>query len=98
MLSACTVGPDYTRPSTPLPPAFRGAPAPAAQPSVRDLAWWRVFDDETLQELIRVALRENYDVRLAAARILDARAQVTIARSFQFPELSHRATGPGGAQ
>jgi multidrug efflux system outer membrane protein len=88
---ACTVGPDYKRPPSPMPAIFRGDPAPS-QTSIGDLAWWRVFEDETLQELIRIALRENYDVRVAAARILDSRAQVTIARSFQFPEVNHRAT------
>jgi multidrug efflux system outer membrane protein len=87
-LSACTVGPDFMRPSYPTPATFRGESAPG--PSLGDLEWWRVFEDETLQELIRIALRENYDIRLAAARILDARSQVTIARSFQFPEVNHR--------
>jgi multidrug efflux system outer membrane protein len=91
-LGACTVGPDYKRPSYPTPAAFRGQLPTAAEGSIGDLVWWRVFADETLQELIRVALRENYDVRVAATRILDARAQVTITRSFQFPELTHRAS------
>jgi multidrug efflux system outer membrane protein len=88
-LSACTVGPDYRRPQYPTPPAFRGQEGPAAAPSVADLVWWRVFEDETLQQLIRTALRENYDLRVAAARILESRAQLTIARSFQFPEVNH---------
>jgi outer membrane protein, multidrug efflux system len=91
VLGACTVGPDYKRPPAPIPATFRGDLAPS-QISIGDLAWWRIFQDETLQELIRIALRENYDVRIAATRILDARAQVTIARSFQFPELNHRAS------
>jgi multidrug efflux system outer membrane protein len=88
-LGACTVGPDYRRPQYPTPATFRGQAAPEAAPSVADLAWWRVFEDETLQQLIRASLQENYDLRVAAARILDARAQVTIARSFQFPEVNH---------
>ena len=91
-LGACTVGPDYKRPSYPTPATFRGDLAPAAEPSIGDLVWWRVFEDPTLQELIRIALRENYDILIAAARILDARSQVTIARSFQFPEVNHRAS------
>jgi len=88
VLSACTVGPNYRRPEYPTPATFRGAP-PEAGPSIADLAWWRIFEDETLQQLIRIALQENYDLRIAAARILEARAQVTIARSFQFPEVNH---------
>jgi len=88
-LGACTVGPDYKRPQYATPPAFRGQSAPEAAPSLADLEWWKVFEDEKLQELIRVALRENYDLRNAVARILDARAQVTITRSFQFPQVNH---------
>ena len=91
-LGACTVGPDYKRPSYPTPATFRGDLAPTTEASIGDLVWWRVFEDETLQELIRTTLRENYDLRVAVARILDARAQVTIARSFQFPEVNHRAS------
>lgn len=86
LLAACTVGPDYRRPTVDTPPDFRGAMVPVSGPSLGDLVWWEIFPDEALQSLIRTALAQNYDVRVAAARILDARAQVTIARSFQFPE------------
>jgi outer membrane protein, multidrug efflux system len=89
VLGACTVGPDYRRPAVPTPATFRGQPVGEPPESLGDLAWWRIFEDETLRELIREALRENYDLRVAAARILEARAQVTIARSFQFPEINH---------
>ena len=51
--------------------------------------WWQIFGDETLQQLIREALRNNYDLQIAGARILEARAQLTITRSFQFPEINH---------
>lgn len=88
LLGACTVGPDYHRPEYPVPPAFRGQVGGVPGPSVGDLPWWRIFEDETLQQLIRSALAENYDLRIAAARIMEARAQVTITRSFQFPELN----------
>src|SRR5262249_14328879 len=82
VLGGCTLGPDYTRPAVTMPASFRGAGAETAAETLADIEWWRLFPDETLQGLIRVALRENYDLQLAAARILDARAQVTIARSF----------------
>ena len=88
-LGACTVGPDYRRPEVPTPASFRGIPPGASVESLGDLGWWRVFDDEVLQALIREAIQSNYDVQVAAARILEARAQVTVARSFQFPELNH---------
>jgi multidrug efflux system outer membrane protein len=96
MLAGCTVGPDYRRPAVPVPPDFRGrAPeAPPEERSIGDLAWWEIFRDEALQGLIRAALAENYDVRVAAARVLDARAQVTIARSFQFPDVRGTASAP----
>jgi multidrug efflux system outer membrane protein len=94
LLAGCTVGPDYHRPDVPVPPEFRGrAPdAPIGTESLGDALWWQIFQDETLQSLIRTALVENYDLRIAAARVLEARAQVTIARSFQFPDVSGSAS------
>jgi multidrug efflux system outer membrane protein len=94
LLAACTVGPDYRRPAYPVPPTFRGQDPGDAGQSVADLQWWQIFQDETLQQLIRSALAENYDLRVAAARILDARAQVTINRSFQFPEINAGGDAP----
>jgi outer membrane protein, multidrug efflux system len=94
LLASCTVGPDYRRPTVDAPPDFRGALSPPSPESLGDLRWWQVFPDETLQSLIRIALAENYDVRIAAARILEARAQVTIVRSLQFPELSASGSAP----
>jgi outer membrane protein, multidrug efflux system len=87
-LGACTVGPDYRRPAVPTPAIFRGQAENEPPESLGDLTWWRVFDDEVLQQLIDEAIRANYDLQVAAARILDARAQVVITRSFQFPDLS----------
>jgi outer membrane protein, multidrug efflux system len=87
MASACTVGPQYRRPAVAVPPAYRGAPAsepPSAQ-SFGEEKWWEVFQDAQLQSLIRTALKQNYDVRIAAARILQAQAQVGIARGSQLP-------------
>jgi multidrug efflux system outer membrane protein len=94
LLAGCTVGPDYQRPTVDAPPDFRAALAPATAESLGDLRWWQLFPDEILQSLIRTALAANYDVRIAAARILEARAQVTITRSFQFPELSAAGGAP----
>jgi multidrug efflux system outer membrane protein len=71
---------------------FRGEPAgqtaEASALSFGDLQWEQVFPDETLQALIRTALQQNYDVQLAAARILEAQAQLGIARSDQFPTVN----------
>jgi len=94
LLAGCTVGPDYRRPELPVPPSFRGQdPAAAADAvSLADMAWWQLFEDETLRELIRTAVANNYDLRVTAARILDARSRVVVSRSRQFPELGASAS------
>ena len=96
LAAACTLGPDYRRPEVSLPTIFRGLDpsAPAEPGSVADLGWWTLFEDEALQALIRTALVENYDLRLAVARILDAQAQVVITRSNQFPTVEGTAEAP----
>jgi len=94
LLAGCAVGPDYKRPEVQVPQEFRGkAPdVPASEKSIGDLAWWEVFQDPVLQELLRTALAANYDLRIATARVLDARAQVTVTRSFQFPDVTGNAS------
>ncbi|HSF02899.1 MAG TPA: efflux transporter outer membrane subunit [Solirubrobacterales bacterium] len=94
VLAGCAVGPDYRRPELPVPADFRGRPPDAEGPSVGDLTWWQIFQDETLKSLIHEALGANYDVRIAAARILDARALLTATRSAQFPDVSANASAP----
>src|SRR4051794_39941434 len=64
-LDGCTVGPDYRRPQYPTPATFRGEAGPEGAPSVADLGWWRVFEDETLQQLIRTSLQANYNLSIA---------------------------------
>jgi multidrug efflux system outer membrane protein len=99
LLAACTLGPDYKRPEVPLPSLYRGLDptAPGGPGSLADQAWWTIFQDETLQALIRIALEQNYDLRVAAARIQDAQAQVVATRSFQFPTLDGTAQAPYAA-
>jgi multidrug efflux system outer membrane protein len=96
-LAACTVGPDYKRPAVTVPTAYRGANAPeasssldksnAANASLADEKWWEVFEDKELEGLIRTALENNYDIRIAAARVLEAQAQLGITRADQLPSL-----------
>lgn len=88
-LAGCTLGPDYERPALPVPEVWR-TPTDGAG-SLADLAWWELFQDETLRALVRVALAESTDLRLAVARVSEARAQAAVARSAQFPQLD--ATG-----
>ena len=93
-LAGCMIGPDYKRPTTEIPPQFRAAMTPDAAPSVADLKWFEVFEDERLQELIRVALVQNYDLRDAIARVEAARANLGITRSNQFPQVGLGADVP----
>jgi len=87
LLAGCTVGPKYRRPIVEPPSAFRGTGDRAAAPdpnSLADLKWFEVFKDEQLQELVRTALSNNYDLHLAVARVSAARANLGITRSDQF--------------
>jgi hypothetical protein len=84
-LVGCTVGPKYKQPAYPAPPAFRGADeatiSSAAEKSLGDQQWAEVFREPELQALIHTALANNYDLRIAAQRILEQQAQVKITRS-----------------
>jgi multidrug efflux system outer membrane protein len=92
LLSGCTVGPNYKRPVVAVPPTYRGAvPDETAQTdtaTLGDQKWRDIFQDEQLRALIRTALQQNYDVRIAASRVLEANAQLGITRADQFPTLS----------
>lgn len=100
LTSACTVGPNYHRPSVQVPASFRvpGEPpqAEGQAASFADLPWWQVFEDPQLQELIRTALKQNYDLQLAVERVTAARAQLGITRSNQFPQVSADPNFSGG--
>jgi outer membrane protein, multidrug efflux system len=100
MLSGCAVGPNYHRPAVQTPPAFHGPDqSQQLQPqsaSFADLPWWQAFHDSQLQELIRTALKQNYDLQLAVERVNAARAQLAITRSNQFPLVSLDPTFSGG--
>jgi len=89
VVAGCTVGTDYRRPVVTVPAAYRGAEAPVAAEadtiSIGDQSWWDVFQDDQLRDLIRTALQQNLDLRIAATRILEAQAKLGITRSDQFP-------------
>ena len=99
-LAGCAVGPNYHRPAVQTPSTFRdlseNSQVQAQTASYADLLWWQVFQDPQLQELIRAALKQNYDLQLATERINAARAEIAITRSSLFPQVSGNANFAGG--
>jgi multidrug efflux system outer membrane protein len=84
-LCGCLLGPNYHRPATSLPAAFPGSAA--SQESLADKKWFDLFQDATLKQLVETALAKNFDVRIAAERVLEARAQYGITRANLLPTL-----------
>ena len=80
------VGPNYHRPVEPLPDRFRDAPA-AGPASIADTKWFDLFHDDVLKQLVETALQQNFDIRIAAERILEARAQIGLTRAQLYPTL-----------
>jgi len=107
-LTACKVGPNYKRPGVTLPDQYRGvAPDATTQPgsaSFGDAKWATVFQDPVLEGLIKEALANNYDIRIAASRVLQAQAILGVTRADQFPQVNgsaaiqqqRSALNPGG--
>ena len=101
-LAGCMVGPNYHRPAAQTPTAFRDlsekSQVSAQAASYADVPWWQVFQDPQLQELIRTALKQNYDLQIATERINQARAQVAVTRSSLFPQLQANSNFAGGRE
>ena len=99
LVVGCNVGPRYKRPAYATPPAFRGADNAGvvsdSQNSFGDEQWAEVFREPELKALIRTALANNYDVRIAARRVLEQQAQLQITRSQEFPQITGGGTGIG---
>ena len=96
LLGGCAVAP-YRRPDVPIPPGYRGdtqAPATHAG-SFGELRWQDLIRDAELAKLIQEARSDNFDVQIAAARVLQARAQLTVARAAQFPLVSAQGSYDG---
>jgi len=91
LFSGCLLGPNYQRPAVPLPKDFRGQAQETADASIGDRKWSELFHDETLNELMAAALKQNFDVAMAAERVQQARARLGLARSNQMPYLSAAA-------
>jgi multidrug efflux system outer membrane protein len=85
--AGCMMGPKYKRPAVDVPQGYR-APAPEQASEASSLGneqWWQVYQDPVLTQLIHTAIAQNYDVRIAAARVLEAQAQVGVTRANQLP-------------
>ncbi|MFN7887718.1 MAG: TolC family protein, partial [Betaproteobacteria bacterium] len=89
LLAACTVGPDYRRPEVEVPQKWR-IEYPAAA-DVANTAWWEQFGDPVLNELIETALRDNRDVRIAAARVDQFAGALQSTRSQFYPQFGYGA-------
>ncbi len=102
LIGGCKVGPNYHRPAVQAPATYRdlqeNLQAQAQVASYADLPWWQVFQDPQLQELIRTALKQNYDLQLATERIVAGRAQVAITRSDLFPQVQGNGNFAGGKE
>jgi multidrug efflux system outer membrane protein len=102
LLGGCMVGPNYHKPVVQSPTAYRDLsenPQLQAQvASYADLPWWQVFQDPQLQECIRTALKQNYDLQLATERINSGRAQLAVTRSNLFPQVQGRGDFAGGKE
>jgi outer membrane protein, multidrug efflux system len=103
-MMGCTVGPNYKRPVANTPASYRGAMAPEIQPqpsatpqtaSLGDEKWADIFQDPVLKKLIAEAIANNFDIKIAAQRVLEEEAQVGIVRSQQFPTINGGASYTG---
>jgi len=97
-LSGCVVGPKYQRPAATIPDQTRGQVSPAEAASLADQAWWDVFRDDALKSLIAEALKNGYDVRLAAWRVEEARANAGISDAQRYPSFQGQAEVGYGRQ
>ena len=89
--TSCAVGPNYSRPAISAPTQFRGAePAPDATATAKSIAytkWFDLFQDDALKQLVNTAIAENFDLKIAAERVLEARAQFGITQAARLPNV-----------
>jgi len=97
LLASCAVGPQYSRPALDVPDAFRDQTGAPTKESLADLSWWDVYRDPTLRDLLEAAVDQNRDIKIAAARVSEARAprrgDVVV---FETPSAARRLCGSSG--
>jgi multidrug efflux system outer membrane protein len=91
LLAGCAVGPNYKRPAVDSPATFRDESQSPNGPAA-EMAWWQVYQDSRLQALIREALTNNYDLRIAVARVEQSRAIAMQARAQFVPSVDYNGT------
>lgn len=94
LVSACALGPDYSRPDVQISERFRMAEEPTALPSLANLPWWELLKDPTLQELINVALTENKDLKRAVSAIEEFEARLAATRTSFIPQVEGSSRFP----
>ena len=95
LTASCALGPNYRRPAIEMPPVYRdtaAADVQAGPQSFADLPWFDLFKDDMLTRTVNAALAQNFDLRIAAERVLQARERVRIVRAGQFPVAIGSAT------
>ena len=101
LAGGCTVGPNYKKPVANVPPTYHGLDAGRGDrtaASAGDQKWFDVYQDQQLRSLIRTAIQQNYDLRIAGSRILAAQAQLGVTRSDQYPQVAGRRRLARGAK
>src|SRR6185503_16794117 len=96
LLPGCAVGPNYKRPAINSPTHFRNASTEASANTLADLQWWELYKDETLNSLIRTALTNNHDLRIAIARVEQARAIAGQAKAQFVPRVGYEGVASRG--
>jgi outer membrane protein, multidrug efflux system len=94
-LAGCAVGPNYKAPDAHPPAGFRGQEGSETN-SLGDLSWWQLFQDPILQALIQTALTNNYDLRVAVARVEESRALLAQSRSQYYPQVTYQGASGFG--
>jgi outer membrane protein, multidrug efflux system len=95
LLAGCTMGPNYKRPAVPVPGQYARAETPPTEASIADTKWFDLFQDDTLKQLVSTALAHNFDLGIASEHVLEARAQLGITRSNEFPQVNLQAQFAG---
>ncbi len=94
LLTACAVGPNYSRPDISTPGSFRMVEVQGELKSIANLPWWELVRDEELQKLVRIALEENKDLKQVVASVEEFQARLAIVRTDFAPQITVDANAP----